>query len=62
MAVKVDWQGITVGAFGDDDKGSQSGSAYVFSRFCPRADLNDDCKVDFADLAIFADSWLYGTD
>jgi hypothetical protein len=51
-----------VGAKYDDDKGDESGSAYVFNKFCPRADLNDDCKVDFTDLAIFADSWLYGTD
>jgi hypothetical protein len=51
-----------VGAFGDDDKGSDSGSAYIFNKFCPKADLNGDCKVDFTDLAIFADSWLYGTD
>jgi hypothetical protein len=51
-----------VGAKYDDDKGDESGSAYIFNRFCPRADLNDDCKVDFVDLAIFADSWLYGTE
>jgi hypothetical protein len=50
-----------VGAMDDDDKGTDSGSAYAF-RFCPRADLDDDCKVDFADFAIFADWWLYGTD
>ncbi len=50
-----------VGAYYDDDKGSESGSAYAF-KFCPRADLDDDCKVDFADFAIFADWWLYGTD
>jgi hypothetical protein len=24
----------------------------------PAADLNDDCKVDFQDLALFAESWL----
>jgi hypothetical protein len=47
-----------VGAIGDNDF---SGSAYVF-KFSPSADLNGDCKVDFADFAIVADWWLYGTD
>ncbi len=51
-----------VGARFDKDNGYDSGSAYIFNKFCPRADLNDDCKVDFADFAIFSDWWLYGTD
>jgi hypothetical protein len=54
---------IIAGAWSDDDNGTNSGSAYMFGKtLCPRADLNDDCKVDFADFAIFADWWLYGTD
>ena len=60
-SVSISGDYAIVGAYYDDDKGSYSGSAYIF-RFCPRADLNDDCKVDFADFAIFADWWLYGTD
>ena len=62
-----DYFGVSVSISGDlaivvtpyDD--SYKGSAYAFGS-CPRADLNDDCKVDFADFAIFADEWLYGTD
>jgi hypothetical protein len=51
---------IIVGAYGDD---SFKGSAYMFGKtLCPSADLNDDCKVDFADFAVFAAQWLYGTD
>jgi len=54
---------IIAGAYFDDDKGTDSGSAYMFGKtLCPSADLDDDCKVDFADFAIFADWWLYGTD
>ena len=54
---------IIAGAYLDDDKGTDSGSAYMFGKtLCPSADLDDDCKVDFADFAIFADWWLYGTD
>ena len=34
-------------------------NAYVF-RPCPRADLNDDCFVNLADLAIMAQQWLTG--
>ena len=49
-----------VGAYGDDDMGEHSGSAYAF-RPCPREDRDGNCKVDFADFAIFADDWLYGT-
>ncbi|MHC4658647.1 MAG: FG-GAP repeat protein [Planctomycetota bacterium] len=47
-----------IGAFYDDDKGSDSGSAYIFKKDCPTADLNDDCHVDFTDYAILANWWL----
>ncbi len=47
-----------VGAFLDDNKGA----AYIFERFCPPADINNDCIVDFTDLATLANWWLYGTD
>jgi hypothetical protein len=58
-SVSISGDYAIVGAYGDD---SNKGSAYIFEKFCPRADLDDDCKVDFADFAIFADWWLYGTD
>jgi hypothetical protein len=57
-SVSISGDSVIVGAYQDD---SSKGSAYTF-RFCQRADLDDDCKVDFADFAIFADWWLYGTD
>ncbi len=49
-----------VGAERDDDKGSDSGSAYIFIPCVdwPTADLNNDCFVDFTDFSIFADQWL----
>jgi hypothetical protein len=61
VSVSINGNEAIAGAMNNDDNGNNSGSAYLFYRFCPRADLNDDCKVDFADFAIFADDWLYGT-
>ena len=62
-SVSISGDYAIVGAKYDDDKGTNSGSAYMFGKtLCPSVDLNDDCKVDFADFAIFADEWLYGTD
>ena len=60
-SVSISGDYAIVGAYGDDDKETASGSVYAFW-FCPRADLDDDCKVDFTDFAIFADEWLHGTD
>jgi len=57
-SVSISGNKAIAGAYNDV---SAAGSAYAF-RSCPRADLDDDCKVDFADFAIFADWWLYGTD
>ena len=51
---------VLAGAYGDDDNGSDSGSAYLFG-FTPDADLNDDFKVDMADFAEFARWWLFET-
>jgi hypothetical protein len=60
-SVSVDGDYALVGASYDDDNGRDSGSVYVFKRrVCPTADLNGDCYVDFADLAIIADQWLQG--
>jgi len=49
-----------VGAHGNDDAGSNSGSAYLF-RFClfpPVGDNNLDCRVDLRDFALMAGNWL----
>jgi cyclophilin family peptidyl-prolyl cis-trans isomerase len=46
-----------VGAYGNDDNGSESGSAYML-KLCPDADLDGDCSVTWNDLAIFTDNWL----
>jgi hypothetical protein len=46
-----------VGAYGNDDSGSDSGSAYIL-KLCPDADLDGDCSVTLNDLAILADNWL----
>jgi cyclophilin family peptidyl-prolyl cis-trans isomerase len=46
-----------IGAYGNDDSGSSSGSAYIFN-LCPDADLDGDCSVNLFDLAILADNWL----
>jgi cyclophilin family peptidyl-prolyl cis-trans isomerase len=46
-----------VGAYGNDDSGSNSGSAYIL-KLCPDADLDGDCSVTLNDLAILLDDWL----
>jgi hypothetical protein len=47
-----------IGAGCDDDEGADSGSAYVFERICPTADLSSDCCVNFVDFAILGGQWL----
>jgi len=46
-----------VGTYADDDKGENSGSAYIFMR-CPTADLSGDCCVNFYDFAVIGNQWL----
>jgi hypothetical protein len=48
-----------VGAYSDDDNGSDSGSAYMIVH-CPNIDLTDDCFIDFEDFAVLANQWLAG--
>jgi esterase/lipase superfamily enzyme len=50
-----------VGARLDDDAGTSSGSAYLFGLclFAPYGDLNKDCGVDFVDLGVLCDEWLF---
>src|SRR4030042_1244411 len=33
-------------------------SVFSFAALCPLGDLNGDCKVNFYDLAVFAEQWL----
>ncbi len=50
-----------VGAWYDDDNGTDSGSAYMFGKvLCPSADLTGDRFVDFKDFAEMAGQWLQG--
>ena len=65
----VDWFGFSVaisgdvavvGAFRDDDNGTESGSAYVFDLNCPSdcpADLDDSGAVDFGDILAILSAW-----
>lgn len=46
---------------GAHTKNSSAGRMYVLG-FSPSADTNHDCTVNLADLAIFAQWWLYGTE
>jgi hypothetical protein len=62
ISVSISDDYAVVGAHFDDDKGSDSGSAYMFGKtLCPSADLNGDCIVDFKDIAIIASQWVQGT-
>jgi len=58
FSVSISGDYAIVGAYGDDDKGSDSGSAYVFERVCPTADLSGDCCVNFVDFAVIGSQWL----
>ncbi len=46
-----------IGAYGNDDNGGESGSAYIL-KLCLDADLDGDCSVTLNDLAILTDNWL----
>jgi hypothetical protein len=60
-SVSINGAYAIVGAYRDDDNGSDSGSAYMFGKvLCPSADLTGDCLVDFKDFAIMAGQWLQG--
>jgi hypothetical protein len=62
FSVSISGDLAIVGAYRDDDKGSDSGSAYVFEsvfeRVCPTADLSGDCCVNFIDFAVIGSQWL----
>jgi len=59
-SVSISGDTVVIGADGDDDNGSESGSAYIFERVqCP-ADFDGDGDVNGGDLAILLEHW--GTD
>jgi hypothetical protein len=60
FSVSISGDYAIAGAYGDDDSGSMSGSAYVFEMLCPSSDLTGDCLVNFEDLAEIAGQWLQG--
>ncbi len=56
-SVSISGDYAVVGAYYDDDNGTDSGSAYVFGR-CPVSDLDGNCFVDFKDFAVLSNQWL----
>jgi len=61
FSVSISSDYAIAGAYGDDDKGSLSGSAYMFGKaLCPISDQTGDCFVNFEDLAELANEWLHG--
>ena len=59
-SVSISGDVALVGAWGDDDNGSDSGSAYVFDLNCPRdcpADLDGSGGVGFGDLLVLLAAW-----
>jgi len=53
---------ILIGAYGDDDGGTDAGQTYlILSYWCNYTlggDMNDDCRIDLLDLAIITANWL----
>lgn len=58
-SVSISGDKTIVGAAADN---RNAGSAYVFQKVCPTADLSGDCHVDFEDFAIVANQWLQGAE
>lgn len=57
-SVSISTDYAIVGAYCDDVKEYNTGSAYIFQNFCSGADLNGDCKTDFIGYAILASWWI----
>jgi hypothetical protein len=55
-SVAIDGSTALVGAYGDDDNGSLSGSTYVFPTI--PGDLDGDGLVNFFDYSLLAEQWL----
>jgi len=60
-SIGIDRNVVFVGAEFDEHDGNESGSAYIFNVSSYKGDLNMDGKVDFTDLAFFANDWLKGS-
>jgi len=62
ICVSISGKYAVVGSKKDDDKGTDSGSAYMFEQvICGswlRADLSGDCFVNFVDFGLFVEQWL----
>ncbi len=56
-SVSLSGEHLIVGAFRDDNDGTNSGSVYMYLLTCA-ADLNVDGVVDFVDFAILAGQWF----
>ena len=56
-SVAISGSTALVGAWGNSDAGSGSGSAYLFC-ISPVGDINLDCRVDLTDFAWFAPNWM----
>lgn len=56
--VSISGNTIIIGAGGNDDNGSNSGSAYIFGLSLNPGDLDFDNDVDFVDYSLFAIHWL----
>jgi len=60
-SVSISGDTAVVGAYGDDDRGDRSGSAYVFDLHCGcAADFNGDGVVDTRDVIAFLNAWAEG--
>jgi hypothetical protein len=60
VSVAIDNGVVAVGASGNGDNGTDSGSAYVFDFNCP-PDLNGDLIVDNGDIITFVALFLAGS-
>jgi hypothetical protein len=56
FSVAISGDTAVIGAYQDDDNGSDSGSAYIFGPG-QTGDFDDDCDVDLEDFAILALAW-----
>jgi hypothetical protein len=57
-SVGISGDTAVIGAYGDDDNGNISGSAYIFGLSMNPGDLDLDNYVDFEDYCILAARWL----
>jgi len=58
ISAAISGDSVAIGAYGDDDKGSDSGSAYIFGLSMNPGDIDLDNDVDFFDYSLFAPYWM----